>query len=90
MLYSFLSFSNMAPFLYLCMLSVLASSVAALNDWTKACLAGECSYDLAASSLHIVSVLSPIYPVPSHVLQYSVWFAYCNIRPHIGCWLADS
>ncbi|KAI0727074.1 hypothetical protein C8Q72DRAFT_925596 [Fomitopsis betulina] len=53
MLYSFLSFSNMAPFLYLCMLSVLASSVAALNDWTKACLAGECSYDLAASSLHI-------------------------------------
>ncbi|EPS95680.1 hypothetical protein FOMPIDRAFT_1131914 [Fomitopsis schrenkii] len=36
------------------MLSVLASSVAALNDWTKACFAGECSYDLAAaSSLHI-------------------------------------
>ncbi|KZT68486.1 hypothetical protein DAEQUDRAFT_328526 [Daedalea quercina L-15889] len=50
----------MAPLVRLVLLGILASFVAALNDWTKACLNGECSYDVAGTSLYISGSQSAI------------------------------
>lgn len=79
----------MALLVNLCVLGVLASSVTALNDWTKACLAGECSYDLAANSLHIVGIL--LIPVPQCLTSSNilVWLADRGLGPHASRWLAD-